>query len=55
MLTWPNNLLLVAGVVTVVALAAFVWWVRRSPGGEPVTALLWLGVQIGRAAVRERV
>ena len=46
MLTWPNNLLLVAGLVTVVAVAAFVWWVRRSPGGEPVTALLWLGVRI---------
>ena len=46
MLTWPNILFPVAGLVVVVGVVGFVCWARRGPGGDPVTVVLWLVARV---------
>ncbi len=46
MLTWPNILILAAGLAMVLGVVAFVRWARRGPAGDPVTVFLWLVVRV---------
>ncbi len=43
--TWPNSLIVVAGVLLVVGVV-FVRWSRAGPGGDPFTGFLWIVLRV---------